>query len=365
MKKILHRGLFWGCAIALLLITFWYRISTFALSNPQSIFVTASGTHLIVQGQPYMVNGINYYPKDTPWDKFWPNYNGNLTDKDFSLLNNLHVNAVRIFVPFYEFGKVQVGKISAPQYTSVSSVDLKLLDKLADMLKRAKNHKLRLIITLFDFNTDYNRQHWAQKDQYVKTILTRFQADPTILAWDLKNEPDLDYPASGKTLVDSWLMHTAQLAHTYAPSHLLTIGWSNAAAARTRISHVNFVSFHYYLSVSELPYTYSALRTAIPDLPIVMTEFGLSTSRSTTTGDQQAEAEQAQYYAGIFKFWRTTQSPGTFCWTLYDFSYIPNVFGNDPQQIEAQKHFGLVRTNGTLKPAASQVSSNTGLQYRN
>jgi endo-1,4-beta-mannosidase len=363
MKENIQRGLFSLCSIALLLVSMGYIVlSTFAATHPRSDFVTTSGTQLTLRGQPYTITGINYYPQDTPWDKFWVNYNGKTSDKDFTLLNTLHINAVRIFLPFYEFGGANVGHNPPPQPGSPFQMVSQPLEKLTDLLARAKTHHLHLIVTLFDFHTDYSLQHWAQAEPYLKTILTRFRDDPTILAWDLKNEPNLDYPASGKGLVDSWLAHIAHLAHLSDPHHLLTIGWSNSVAAQTRIPGIDFVSFHYYLPVTELPQAYAALDAAIPDLPILLTEFGLSTAGTHNASTAQLEDAQKQYYAAIFQFWQTTQSPGTFCWTLYDFTYIPPLFGNDPQQIEAQKHFGLVHDDGTLKPVAALVASHSSSQ---
>jgi endo-1,4-beta-mannosidase len=48
-----------------------------------------------------------------------------------------------------------------------------------------------------------------------------------ILAWDLKNEPNLDFENRDKSNVLSWLEHMITVVKENAPNHLVTIGWSN------------------------------------------------------------------------------------------------------------------------------------------
>ncbi|HEX5690956.1 MAG TPA: cellulase family glycosylhydrolase, partial [Roseiflexaceae bacterium] len=253
-------------------------------------FVTVEGKQLMLDGRPFPVAGLNYYPRNTPWDRFWANYSTAETDRDFTLIRALGLNSVRTFIPFEQFGGPKV--------------DPAMLDKLEDFLDRADANGLKVLLTLFDFRTDYQLLLWAQSDRHLETLLTRFRDHPAILAWDMKNEPNNDYGSNGAETVDAWLAHTARLAHIYAPNHLITIGWLSPTAASNLADEVDFISFHFFAPADELAGGYATLRAAEPDRAIVMSEFGLPTWNSFLFPNGHTEAEQAVYYADILRTMR-------------------------------------------------------------
>lgn len=317
-----------------------------------------NGPSLILYGQPYHIAGINYYPQSTPWDRFWTRYNTRAIDYDFSNIQSLRLNTVRIFIPFDQFGGPDLGMSSEQSSTTAqpsskqNEIVQKPMEKLADLLERASRHNLHVIITLFDFHTDYTLLHWPDADRQLETLLTHFKNNASILAWDLKNEPDLDYHTSETYRVNAWLTHIAYFARRYDPHHLLTIGWSSPDAAHTRIPIVDFVSFHYYASPASLASAYSSLRATFPEQPIILGEFGLPTWNSFFFPNGHTEAEQAVYYADTLRFLRSSDSSGYLSWTLYDFDYIPShVAGSWPWQVGPQKAMGVLHSNGNPKLA--------------
>lgn len=311
-------------------------------------FITRSGDALALDGQPYRIAGVNYYPQRSPWDYFWPQYNTQIIDQDFAIIHSLGLNTVRVFIPFEQFGGAHVDPI--------------FLMRLADLLDRADTHGLKVIVTLFDFRADYRMLLWPEADRHLETLLTRFADHRAILAWDLKNEPDLDYTAAGRETVNAWLGHTSRLARLYDPNHLITIGWSAPAAAHTLTESVDLVSFHYYAPPSSLPASYIALRAAAPDRPILLGEFGLPTWNSFVFPNGHNEAEQAAYYADTLSMLRAADSAGYLAWTLYDFSYVPQtVAGRWPWQTGPQRQLGLFRADGVPKPAAALLAPGANL----
>ena len=42
--------------------------------SPSSDMITAVGRHRKRNGVPFEVRGMNYYPKDYAWDRFWISY---------------------------------------------------------------------------------------------------------------------------------------------------------------------------------------------------------------------------------------------------------------------------------------------------
>lgn len=315
---------------------------------PKPGFVDSAGVGLLLDGAPYLIHGMNYYPQATPWERFWQLYQPDVIDQDFLRMRSLQLNTVRIFVPYEQFGGMQV----RPD----------MLDRLQDLLDRAERNNLKVIVTLFDFRSDYNPLLWPQSDRHLTTILGRFRDSPAILAWDLKNEPDLDYRSQRREVVDLWLSHTLRKARAAAPHHLITIGWSSAQAAAAFEGPLDLVSFHDYLPPETLANRYAALRTAHPTVPIVLGEYGLPTWNSPLFANGHTEDEQAQYYADVLKEIRDSDAVGAVAWTMYDFDQIPaTVAGRWPWQTGPQSRLGILRANGSPKPAAMLLAPDAEL----
>ena len=302
---------------------------------------------LTLDGRAFHVAGINYYPQATPWDAFWAHYNPAIIDRDLTRIKGLGLNTVRIFVPYRQFGGPRVDRV--------------MLGRLADLLDRAHAQQLKVIVTLFDFRADYDLLHWPDADRHLETLLTRFADHPAILAWDLKNEPDLDDARAGQAVVDAWLAHLIEQARRYDSHHLLTIGWSGPAAAQRLAASVDIVQFHYYAPVHEFQAQYSALRAASGEKPLLLGEFGLPTWNSVYPHGH-TEAEQAEYYASLLRELRAVNAAGYLAWTLYDVASAPAaVAGRWPWQTGPQKHMGVIRADNSAKPAAALLAPGASL----
>ncbi|NTW00744.1 MAG: cellulase family glycosylhydrolase [Oscillochloris sp.] len=316
-------------------------------AEPRTALPAFTGLSLRIGTAPYHIAGMNYYPQNTPWDTFWPQYNAAVIDRDLSRMKGLGLNTIRIFVPYEQFGG--------------PNVDKELISRLEDLLDRAEAQGLKVIVTLFDFRADYSLLHWPDADRHLETLLTHFREHPAILAWDLKNEPDLDDDAAGSQSVDAWLSHLITLARSYDPDHFLTIGWSNSIAAQRLADQVDIVQFHYYAPVGVFASSYAELRAAVPHKPLLLGEFGLPTWNSVFPHGH-TEAEQADYYAALLAALRASDASGYVAWTLYDFTNVPaTVAGRWPWQTGPQRHLGVLRANGEEKPAAALLAPQANL----
>lgn len=314
-------------------------------------FVMRNGRNLTLNDQPFTIRGINYYPQDEPWEKFWANYDSAVVEADFELLHELGLNSVRVFIP-YEWptppSHEEGGGHGAEEAVDEDEIEQYMRDSLDDLLALAEKYDLKVIVTLFDFRTDYQILVWPNADRQVDALVPYFAEHPAILAWDVKNEPDFDRDGNTPEMVDTWLGHIAYKIRQHDPNHLVTIGWATPENAQLLHEVVDFVSFHYYGPADELAGKMQNLQTAVSDKPIVMTEFGLPTYNSFFSFEGHSENEQAIYYSDIRKVLNETENGGYMAWTLYDFSSVSRHVGGGA----SQKHLGVIDGNGRLKAAA-------------
>lgn len=322
------------------------RPVTVTQSISSTKFVQVEGNQLLLDGKPYSVIGINYYPQASPWTQFWPAYQYTQTVVDLGLVHSLGFNTVRIFVAYSDFG--------------ADKVEATHIRKLTHFLDQAEAHQLKVIITLFDHHTDHRIGQWAADDRHLAGLIPHFSEHPAILAWDIKNEANRDYGFNTPELTDAWLRHIAKKVRNYDTNHLLTIGWSTPEAAIHLTDLVDFVSFHYFEDSANYSERLSQLFESVPDKPVLLQEFVMSTWNSIWPHGH-TEEEQALYYADLLRQHRNFDTAGYMVWTLYDFDRVPLAEFRLPWQQATQAHMGLVRRDGTLKPSANLFAPNASL----
>ncbi len=282
------------------------------------------------------IKGINYYPRDTPWKDFWITYNSVTTQKDFKLIKKLGFNTIRIFVNFEQFGKGNV----VPE----------MIQRLENVLNTATANNLSLIVTLFDFNSNYSLLNFPATDRQLETLLTTFKNHPALLAWDLKNEADLDFFYQNREEVKEWLKFIIKKAKKYDSIHPITVGWAYPENADYLADEFDFVSFHYYKEATKLGEAIDSLRKKVNNKPLVLSEFGLSSYRSKVFPYNQTETQQAEYFRDIQEVLKQKGNIPSIYWTLYDFTSVSSdIAGWRPWQRNNQKYFGIIGADGSLK----------------
>ena len=288
------------------------------------------------------IKGVNYYPKATPWNMFGDGFEKNIIDKDFKLIKEAGLNSVRIFVQYGDFGK--------------ADVKLEKLEKLRQTLDIAENNNLKVVLTLFDFYGDYSVLNWTLNMHHAKTIISELKDHKAIIAWDLKNEPNLDFESRGKEKVVAWLDKMIDLVKSIDDKHAVTIGWSNTQSASILKDKVDFVSFHYYEDLGKLDSAIKKMRIEIPNKKLVLQEFGMSSYRGFWKPFGNSDSDQANYHKKAQEI--IAENDLQFMsWTLYDFVDVPtDVVGRLPWRKNAQKHYGFINDNGTKKAAFKFIS---------
>jgi len=289
------------------------------------------------------IKGINYYPQANPWDMFGDNFDVEIIAKDFKIIKTSGLNSIRVFVPYESLGK--------------ASIDQNKLSQLDTLLELAETANLKVMVTLFDFYGDYSVLDWSLTQRHAKTIVNAIKDQKALLAWDIKNEPNLDFESRGEALVTAWLEKMVDFVKSQDSNHPITIGWSNAESGTILKDKLDFVSFHYYEDLEKLDTIYKTLKTEITNKPIVVSEFGLSSYSGLWSPFGNSEDDQAEYHKTIQSIFSENDIQ-FMSWTLYDFTKIPKeVVGGLPWRQNAQKHFGFINKDGAKKGAFEYISN--------
>lgn len=288
---------------------------------------------------PIASRGINYYPRDTPWARFWVDYDPVVVDDDLDRIAALGLGSVRIFVPFAGPDDRPLGRDE--------------LAPVVDFLGRARSRRLDVVVTLFDGRTDHRPHRWSADESHLDTIVDALGGHPSIAAWDLKNEPDRDVGIHGLStdLLYAWLGHMSRHLRSLDAETPITIGWSTASAAAAAPVHGDIVSFHHYGPADRLPAALERLRAVAGDRPVWLTEFGLPTW-NTLWPNGHTEREQAAYVADVLRSTSELGVEAAFVWTLWDLASAPPDAGRLPWRTGPQTNLGVLRADGSQKPAA-------------
>ena len=280
------------------------------------------------------IRGINYYSQDHPWHYFWDSLDVDIIKSDFALVKDLNLNTLRLFIPFQTFNQADKEKF--------------YLAKLDDVLDIAEGKNLQVQLTLFDFPVGFTLDRYAAYESHLEQIVRHVKKHPALLAWNIKNEPDLDFEEHGQQAVLDWLAYFIDRLKVLDPEHPITTSWSKMEYLGILAEKLDFLSYHMYLEDSNWQNTLQYYKLAFHK-PIVLEEFGVSTRQGLTNLLGKSESHQSDYIRNVITTAENNYTPWML-WTLYDFNQIPKaVFRSRPWIISKQSHFGLIRKDGSQK----------------
>jgi endo-1,4-beta-mannosidase len=204
--------------------------------------------------------------------------------------------------------------------------------------------------------------------------------------WNLGNEPDLFAHPVDAEAGRAWVREMSDLIRSIDPVHPVTTGLHTAslfADNGLRVDHVfaesDMAVMHGYpmyvdwardpLDPDFVPYL-CALVTALTGKPCLAEEWGGCTSPDTSGSvvwkwtaydsprEQFMSGEEAfaDYVAGVLPRLVEVGSTGAFMWCFAD--YHPGLWARPPCDeggAKHERHFGLVRPDGSLKPHADVI----------
>jgi endo-1,4-beta-mannosidase len=361
--------------------------------------------------EPFVL-GVNYWPRRKAM-YWWSDFDAAEVRDEFSLLSELGMNVVRLFLLWDDF---------QPTPDAVSPEALRNLTTVCDI---AAEFNLGLDVTFFTGHMSGPNwsprwllardvsppSYWVKQvvsggrvvdslyrnvfhdpmaldaaRLLVTTVVTELKSHPAIWMWNLGNEPDLfsipNTPAEGR----AWVNQMTQLIKSIDPVHPVTCGLHVASLHQDNGLRINDVfgetdvavmhAYPMYLAWARhnldpdlVPYT-CAMVTALSGKPTLMEEWGGCTNlpgRPSETWEWQAygeprkqfmasEEEFAAYIEAVLPKLVEVGATGSLLWCFAD--YIPELWDRPPCEdtgAKHERHFGLVRPDGSLKPHAEVI----------
>ncbi|KAK4262145.1 hypothetical protein QN277_027736 [Acacia crassicarpa] len=236
MKKI---------ALVLLLAIAIHQSSVHVLVGAGDSFVRSRGTHFLLNGYPFYANGFNAY---------WLMYTASDPSQRFKVSAAFR-EATSHGLTIARTWAFSDGGYRPLQY-SPGFYNEQMFKGLDFVIAEARNHGIKLILSFVNnyesFGGKKQYVNWARsKGQYlrsddeffrspvvkgyyknhVKTVINRFNSftgiryrdDPTIMAWELMNEPRCTSDPSGRT-IQAWIAEMASFVKSMDRNHLLEAG---------------------------------------------------------------------------------------------------------------------------------------------
>lgn len=184
-----------------------------------------------------LVLGAHYVPAQEALQ--WPfEWNPKAWDQDFRLMREMGLNMVR-FDLFWAFFEPRPGVYNPDAFSQFDEI-----------LRLAKKHQLYLNPTFFiggevgdaywDVPWREGRHPHADPDmmrlqvQHVEQFAQRYRGDPTIIAWDLTDEPPLWIvrTTTSEAMAANWTRSLTQALRELDPEHLITVGTAGEEIGR-------------------------------------------------------------------------------------------------------------------------------------
>jgi endo-1,4-beta-mannosidase len=310
----------------------------------------AAPVEIVREIKPLSIRGVNYYPALTPWGGMWTKTPEAVWEKDMALCASLNINTVRTFLMTNEFVDAQ-GNV-APEY----------LQKFETFLSIAWKNGIR-VVPCFEFVPRDKKIEEAAWKRAMSAFVTAHKNDGRILMWDLMNEPESrDWDAASREYLKAALPFIKQLDG----NHLSTVGIAYQIGKLAEIGLPDVLQYHEYAPKKELfeqgsarvEKTIETMRRFGGVRPVFIGEFGMSTARDAQFGAGPQwmeklppppgnEAEQTLIYGLVFNAAEKAKIAGVMAWCLHSYPTQEKGFLTPTESM-----FGLMRHDGTLKPAA-------------
>lgn len=283
---------------------------------------------------------VNYYPRDRAWEQQWIRFSPRATADDFAAVRGLGATSVRIIVFPSVLG-----------YPRPAADELRKLQTTVELADAAG---LQVWLTLYDNFGSYT--DLAGSRTWTTAVLGPYAGDRRIQAVELRNE------IKQTTATMAWARDQLALIHQLTPTTPVAMSLNGSVepeAYRTLLDALapeapDVVSYHYY---GDPGLAYGRLQRAVAavgSVPLAVGEAGLSTAALDGRCPDAAcrEAEQVDWFQLLVAAARQLGLSPPAPWILLDLTSDATTRTITP----AGYGYGLIRTDGSRKPAADVVA---------
>jgi hypothetical protein len=271
----------------------------------------------------------------------WENWDLAALDRDFGEIAALHANAVRIIIQPSAFG-----------YPKPHPV---MVSRLAAAVASARSHGLKVQLTLFDKWGGY--ADLAGSTSWATTVLTPYRNDPEIAFVELRNEVD---PADAGEM--RWVRSELPVVKGLAGSIPVTVSvtGSDTSAVLTALktalgpAQPDFYDVHYYGNPSDAYAQLAQDKAIASPSALFVGEVGMSTAPVPGQTEALTESAQDMFLRSVEWATEALGLPGAAPWMLQDLA--AGAIPSQGQMASDQSHYGLLRVDGSDKPAALSIA---------
>ncbi len=297
-------------------------------------------------GNRFRPVGFNYYPSVNTWRKMWQYFNDTVIEKDILLLKSLGGNCLRTALTW---DMIESG--------SIGNYNITTMEHLETLFDFAGTHNISIMLVFFDWGPPacYNnpgRDIWTNatlmqaQANLLTYVVSRLKDKPAAFMWDLINEPKDDVLTINQFA--EWVGAMVNAIKGTGDLHYIVVGggFGNFADPTPYASLVDAVCMHFYGQI----YFYNLWKKDFETYlqlykragkPIILQEFGLSTSGIYNQNDQ------AQFYKSILDLCDANNIAGIMPWCLLDFR-TELTWTTD----ESHRFYGVIDWDYNWKPAA-------------
>ena len=280
---------------------------------------------------------ISIVPVRGDWASMWEHWDLATLDRDFGRIAALHANAVRIIIQPSAFGWPKPDPV--------------MVARLAAAVASAQSHGLKVQLTLFDEWGGY--AELAASSSWAAAVLGPYRNDPEISFIELRNEVD---PTDADVM--HWVRSELPVVKDLAGSVPVTVSVTGPdtptvlTALKTALGPVqpDFYDIHYYGNPSDAYAELAEDKAIASPSPLFVGEVGMSTAPVPGQTEALTESAQDMFLRSVEWATEALGLPDAAPWMLQDLA--PGAHPSEGQIASNQSHYGLLRLDGSEKPAA-------------
>lgn len=184
------------------------------------------------------IRGFNYTPADVAEPRHhidtWVKYDKDVTDFNLDLAQGLKLNMARVFVPYQCYA--ELGEDLAPL--------------LKDFAQRCQARGIGFVPVVGSGAWVRDSSQVALAEPWVDFLVNTLKDEPSLMMWDLMNEPDLNRRMKDRNFENCKMMY--KLFKEKDPDTPLTIGMEKVSCMIEMADYADILQFHNYSETRDM-----------------------------------------------------------------------------------------------------------------